>query len=401
MRLREFFEKFSMDDISTELKILAAAFFIYYLAWGVINPFISIYIHRITGIYSGTGFLIGFMFLLQLSVMMPLGDLVDKIGSKIITVFSFFNYMGVGLVYFFANSFVGILVARAWNTFSSSGVWISGVTLAREFSKNDKEAESMAFFNFAWTVSSVIGPLLGILILLLFPLRTVFLLLPICAVVAAAIVHGFVPEAIEKRERIGKGIKDVIFKDRVFAKEFKDLFSKKENIMVAFIHFIRRFNFGVMTMVLALFARELGGELWQVAIIYSIFYIPFMTRIEFGAFADDFGRRKMIGIGTLLSSLVLFNLFMVNSLPIVFVLTLILAIGTSMIAPSVEGIITRIGRGWEGEATGIYQSVGSLAMGTGPIIAGIISDIYSLNHAFLLSGLMFLTVFPVLWKLKL
>lgn len=401
MRLREFFEEFSMDDISKELKVLSLAFFVYYLAWGSINPFISIYIHRITGLYSGTGFLVGLLFLLQAVVMVPLGDLVDKIGSKIVNLFSFLNYIAVGLIYFLANSILGIVIARIWNTFSSSGVWISGVTLAREFSREDKEAESMAFFSFASNISRIIGPLLGIVIILKFPLRFLFLMLPICAILAATVIRRFVPEAIDKSERIAKGVKEVIFKDRVFVKEGKDFFSERRNTMIIFIHFIRKFNSGIMFMVLALFARQLGGELWQIALIYSAFYIPFLTRVEFGAMADDFGRKKFIGIGTSFSSVVLLGLFLVSSLFQMFALTIFLAIGTSMIAPSIEGIVTRLGRDWEGEITGIYKSIGSLAKGVGPIVAGFIADIYSLNHIFLLSAILFVTTFPVLWKIEL
>lgn len=401
MRVREFFEEFSMDDISPDLKVLALAFFIYTLAWSSINPFLSIYIQRITGLYSSTGFLIGLMFLLRASIEIPLGDLVDKIGNKALNIFSLFNYLAVGLVYFFANSFLGIVFARVWNTFSSSGVWISGATQAREFSKKNKEGESMAFFNLAWTFAGVLGPFIAIFIVLRFPLRTVFLTLPVTSTIAAAIIWKFVPEANEKKERMEEGLKDVIFKDKLFVKEGKDFFSDKEDILVAFVHFIRKFNFGVMIMVLALFAQELGGELWQIALIYSIFYIPFLTRIEFGAMADDLGRKKILSIGVLFSTGVLFSIFLINSLAMMFVLTLLLAVGISMVAPSVEGIITKLGEGWEGEITGIYRSVGSLARGIGPIVAGVIADVYSLSHIFLLCGLLFITTIPVVWKIEL
>jgi len=53
-----------------------------------------------------------------------------------------------------------------------------------------------------------------------------------------------------------------------------------------------------------------------------------------------------------------------------------------------------------GELTGVVRSVGLFGNGLGPIVVGIISDIFGLRFAFLLGSLifLFLTAFTLLLK---
>lgn len=383
MKPFEFIKNFSFKDISPELTILGLAFFIYYLPWGMISPYMPLYFYHITGSYSGVGLITGIMFLLQIVIFLPLGKLADRIGRKKLTIFSLLNYLVVGPLYWLSNSFIGLTIARIWNSFSASGLWVGAQTMVRDFSKKNKEASSMGFFNFATTISSVIGPLLASFLILYLPVRNLFLLLPVSALMASALIKKL-PEPKKTPEKIKDGLKDLVTKDKIFLKESKDYLSSPENLKISFLHFVSNFNFSVVMMILPLLIIKTGAALWQVGIVYSFFYLPFLSELKFGQLSDKYGRKKLMLIGFLLSSLFFFLLFQAKSVPEIFLLVVLTSVGLSMVGPSIQGFITRLSRGKEGEITGIYQSIGALGYGTGPFVAGFIADLFSLGHVFLL-----------------
>lgn len=388
-------EKFHLNEIPVELKHLSFAFFIYFLAWGMIKPYISIYFYRILGTYSMTGIIVGFSFLLRVIVSPPLGDLLDKIGRKKMTIFSLANYVVVGPLYWVANSFYHLVVARIYNAFTAPGAWGGAKSMVRDISKEGKESEGMGYFYFVVNNSKVLGPLMGAVFVIYLNIRNLFLLLPLTGLMAALFVKYKVPETV-RGEKVRDGIKDVVTKDGVFLKEFGDYFSERENLKISFYHFTTKFIFGVLGMVLALFVKRIGAKIWQVGVIYSVFYLPFLTRLEFGHLADEKGGDKIIIGGSLISSAFLFVLFFVQSLVITFFLTLFISLGLAMLSSAIQGFITRMGKGREGEMTGLYQSIGSLGLGTGPLIAGFLADLYSLSHAFLFCGFICFSITLVL-----
>src|SRR3989338_11168063 len=60
---------------------LLLGLFLYYLAWGLIDPFLSIYIEHIVSSYSFVGLVFGTLFLIGILMNIPLGSLADKINK--------------------------------------------------------------------------------------------------------------------------------------------------------------------------------------------------------------------------------------------------------------------------------------------------------------------------------
>lgn len=396
MELHHHFErKLHLGDVPEELKMIAYGLLIYTLGWAILKPYISIYFHNILGTYSGTGIVVGSLSLIQMLIAAPLGDLLDKIGRKNWTIFSLLNYVIVGPAYWLAGSLYQLFIVRIYNAFTASGVWIGSKALVRDFSRQGKEAEGMGYFGSMLILAKLVGPLLAAVIVAYFTIKDLFLILPFTALVATFVVKLKVPESLGSEEKVKDGMRDLVKKDKIFWKEAKDFFSTKENFKISFCHFVKSFNLGIALMILALFVKEMGAELWQIGLIYSLFYLPFLPKLEFGHLADKIGRAKIAIIGSLISSLFFFLLFYVNSIFLVFCLTLFASLGLSILGPAIQGFITETGKGKEGEITGLYQSIKALGYGSGPLVAGFLSDLYSLSHAFLLCSGASLLIFLI------
>ncbi|MFP4633763.1 MAG: MFS transporter [Candidatus Aenigmatarchaeota archaeon] len=175
----------------------------------------------------------------------------------------------------------------------------------------------------------------------------------------------------------------------------------KELRALGLVFFIYYLSWGAIRPFFSIYFERITGTYSATGILIgSLFMIQVLIQTPLGDLLDKVGRKKMIGVGTLISSTLFFGLFVVKSLAITFVLTLLLGIGVSMISPAVEGLITKLGKGHEGETTGTYQSIRSLGQGIGPIVAGVVAEIYTLSHAFLICGLLLLGIFPVLSRMK-
>jgi len=374
-----------LKSIPRPLKLLTLALCVYNFGWSIISPFISLYFHSLTINYTEVGLLFAVLPLIHVFLSMPLGELTDKIGRKKMILFALLNYLIIGPIYAFLKTFWTLVFVRIYNAFSAMLVWIPHGALVRDYSPKRKEAEvigySNTFLNFAAIIGNVVGGLL--LFSVVKNIALLFLVLPVTSFATFLLVSG-VPETV-KSERLSDGIKSV---GKVYnLKKLKKELSEKR---IAALAFFNTYGAATVGMVLALFARSMGASLLQIGLIYAIYNLPFTIQFVSGDLADRFGRKKMLISGTVLTTLFFLLLFLTTHIYALFVITLFISLGISISSPVIGAYITDLGRGHQGETTGFYTSVSSVASFAAPVFAGVLSDVFSLNAPFLLCSIMFL-----------
>lgn len=384
---------FSNDDNDNRnLKILSLSFFIYFIGWGIVLPYMPIYFNNIVKNYSLVGIVFGIPFLFQTLTSIPIGDLVDKIGKKAILVVSWLQYIFLGALYANVSNIIILIVTRIYNSLSATGLWVSGISTTRQLSKDGHEAKSMGIFNTGWLSGRVLGAIIASVLVLYISLNYLFYFLSIFGFLAAIVALKELSETGKHREKLKQGVKDVVYKDHIFAKEIKDFLSEPKQAKIAISYLLQGFIFTIMIMILSLFLDSLKGELWQIGLIYAVLYFPFIFQFELGELGDRMGRKRIILLGSVLASISFSILFFIESLGLIFIFALIVGLGIALITPCIEAYITDVSHGHEGETTGIFRTVRSLGAGIGPIIAGFISELYSLNLVFLFAGLLILLI---------
>ena len=409
-----FFNKIHRDltKLPSSLKKISLAFFIYNLSWGAITPFFPLFLKTHVTNYTEIGFLIGLFSLTAMIIKIPIGDLVDKISKEKVIMISLLNYLIIGPLYTLSTTIPILIFTRAYHGIASVGLWVPARAFVREHSPKHLEAESMGLFTATNALALSIGPLIGagLLTLILFispteknPIIYLFFIPPIIAIITLFIIKT-IPDKQKNTEPLTTAINEVVIKDKVFEKEIIDYISEgKKGAYITILHFLFHFTVGILLMNLALTASNYNASLLQIGIIYAVFYIPFTLQFIFGDLADHIGKKKILYTGAIITTFFFTLLFFNNNIIYLFIFSLFVALGISMMGPVIESYITRFGKGNDGEITGIYSSFDSLGKMSGPIVAGILSDTFKstagLNAPFALCAILFFISIFIIKKL--
>ncbi len=370
--------------IPKSMKILTLGFFFYEFGWAFVGPFMPLYFKSITVSFTEVGLLFAILPLIHVFTSMPLGELSDKIGRKCIIMFAFLNYIIIGPVYAFLSNIWTLVLVRFYNALTATLVWVPHAAFMRDLSPKRKEAEVIGYNVTILKVAGIAGNIIGAFLLFywLEDISLMFLALPVTSLMAFLVVSK-VPETVKKRVGLGKGLREV---EKDGFKKFKEELRDKRLALIAFLN-----TYGISTvgMVLALFARSMGANLLEIGLIYAVYKLPFTVQFVTGDLADRYGDKKMLVLGTSLTTVFFFLLYSVTHIATLFVITLFIALGVSIVSPVLGAYITGLGRGHEGETSGFYNSVTSVAAFIAPITAGVLSDLFSLNVPFLVCSMMF------------
>ena len=141
---------------------------------------------------------------------------------------------------------------------------------------------------------------------------------------------------------------------------------------------------------------ELGG------LLLAFFSIPgIFLSYPAGRIADKIGKKLMLFIGLMIIgiSLILFSLS--HNLILVFAMALLISVGWAISLPALDGMIIDLTyRQKKGEATGIWDFFMDVGFVIGPIVGGLIAELFGVRNVFLLMGVLFLisTVFLAVKK---
>lgn len=147
---------------------------------------------------------------------------------------------------------------------------------------------------------------------------------------------------------------------------------------------------GIVVPLLPIYARDLGAAGIYVGLVFGAFSISRTLLLPlFGRLSDQRGRKPFI-VGGLLSYTLISVLFVFSChVETLIILRFIQGAASAMILPVVQayiGEITHEGR--EGYSMGIFNLSMFLSLSLGPLMGGVIKDIFSLDAAFVSMGVL-------------
>lgn len=160
---------------------------------------------------------------------------------------------------------------------------------------------------------------------------------------------------------------------------------KKILIILYLTGFITMLGIGIITPVLPIYAGMIGASGFWIGAIFSVFalsrtiFMPFIGRIS-----DKRGRRRYILLG--LAGYTLFSALYVpaNDVVLLTIVRFFHGIAAAMVYPIANAYVADIAEeGEEGRVMGGFQSAAFLGMSCGPLISGVIVDLFTISSAFL------------------
>ena len=342
------------------------------------------------------------------------GLLSDKIGRKPVLLISVFGLFLSYVLWFFAGSFTTLIIARTVGGLMAGNISTASAVVA-DVTQKENRSRGMAFVGIAFALGFIIGPAMGGIMTMwnmenTFPQLVSWGLNPFSS---AALLAGSLSllnlYMISKRfkETLPENNRNKTSRTANVLKLFKPLPYKgfnKTNIG----HFLFLTAFSGMEFTITFLAVErLGYTSMDNA--YMFIFIGFTLAMVQGGYvrrkAHSVGEQKMAlqGMVTIIPGLIL--LALAHSSFMLYAGLFFLAIGSAMIIPCLTSLISLYTPSdIQGQALGIFRSLGALARVIGPLMACMIywklgsASPYFAGAVFLLIPIFLIYTLPKLKK---
>jgi len=384
--------KKDIRSIPLGIKLIVFVIFVRSLGWGFVDPFYSIYLNQFHENYTFVGLFASLVSLTGLIAIIPLMRLADKMKETTVIedgeALHFFVIMGYVLAGLFKN--IPLLLF----TLMLHGVAHTFVVVGTEayIRKHDGKGRAgpfgyyVALDYFGW----IIGMLIAAYTVQYYSLNSMFLF-----ILPSIILSFFILPRIHER-----GIKSLLRGFRRYfhsGKDFLNLYQdcKVLNPKMIFFLMIAFFD-GVIRMFsllfIPLFALSIDLDLRSIALLMTVMYFPFIFSFFFSELSDRLSKMNVIATGLFIGSLSFILLYFIVSKAWVIVLAATISLSMAIVRPAYNGAITRLTpRRMLGEVTGFNNFVERLGRILGPVLIGLVADLYGLSITFLLmAGLAFL-----------
>ncbi len=165
---------------------------------------------------------------------------------------------------------------------------------------------------------------------------------------------------------------------------------KKVFSTLFFIIFVMVSGVGIVVPLLPLYATNLGATGLYVSMIFASFSLSRTLLLPlFGRMSDKKGRKPFIMVGLLCYVLVSIALYVSTTVNQLIVIRFFQGVGSAMIFPVAQAYVGEITpQGSEGYSMGLFNLSMFISLSLGPMLGGVIQDIWTMETAFLWMGVL-------------
>ena len=353
------------------------------LSLGIITPILPLYAKSMKATNIQLGIIFS-GFALSRGIFAPIiGKYSDHHGRKNLIVIGLIFFIILSICFALASSPLTLTIIRVVQGFSSILVTPVAQAYIGDITPKGKEGNYMNLFFMAFFAGQAAGPYFGGYLTDQFNIRTPFYVMAILSLLALILILFLVPEssATKKSDK----------KDEPVFRSLLPVFKDKPMIGIMTYMSTRGFyRWGFNTFFPILAVKTISLSTTNIGLVLSAYMISgSIIQYPFGLAADKFPKQKLnlILIGGAISaiSMCIFTYF--NSLLMYALLTICMGVFSSVSRASAVAIRTERGRIYGmGAVTGAFTSSLSFGQVLGPIVFGIIADMFNLPAAFIIGG---------------
>lgn len=372
-----------------EIWILVGAAFVIAVGFGIISPVLPAYARSFdVGVAAASVIVSAFAFF-RLVFAPAGGALVGRLGERPVYLAGLVIVAISSLATAFAQSYVQLLAFRGLGGIGSTMFTISAMALLVRLAPPSARGRVSSAYGSAFLIGGMIGPVLGGLLAGL-GLRAPFIVYAVALLIAAAVVAIGLGGA-RLRPAEGHATRDVMS----LAEAWR---SPVYRAVLASGLANGWTNFGVRMAVLPLLAIAVLDRAWVAGAALAIGAVGTAATLQVsGRMADRIGRRPLVigGLVIMGTAMALLGLaerpaFSVEvGLSMLFGLSLLSGVGAGLVNPAQQAAVADV-IGHErngGKVLSTFQMAQDLGAIGGPILVGLIADIFGFGAAFLVTGL--------------
>lgn len=262
---------------------------------GMIVALLPQRIIEITGSGDSVGFLASAFAISYILFQIPIGNLADKIGFKILLVCGYSLCSVAGILFFYSDKSYFIFIGRFVQGLGEVPVWaLAPALLSIKYPL--MKGKVIGAYNASFHMGLTIGPILGILLQHIWPGDRAFLLYGVLCLAGAIVIQIGVEEGQVPREK-GKtslGLKNIIA-----------ILSNRIALLTLFGIALYGVGYGSFITVVPVFLISIKGfSSVYLAAFFSMFYIAIsISQFLTGHMSDKFGRMKFMISGLMVAAI--------------------------------------------------------------------------------------------------
>ncbi len=367
------------------LFVLALAIFATMLGNGVVMPFIPLYSQQ----FGAEGFTIGVLFgshSASRTFLLPfIGRASDRRGRKEFLLWGLALYAASSVAFLLANSLFVLTLVMALQGVATAMVQPISMAYVGDLTPKGQEGRYSGYINTAFLGGVAGGPVLGGVVRDLYNMQASFILLGILSLLSLILLWLFLPEVRHEKNT-----------DTTAHLPLREIFSCYPLVgMSVFRLSYAAANAAIWVFVPLLAAQLLALSTSQIGLLISLnVLVSTVMQAPCGRLADRVTNKvTLIVIGGLVSAVSLALFPLATTYWHLVVLNLLVGAAFGLAYPAHMAVAMENAKGFGmGTVMSLLLTVHSFAMTVGPMLFGLVIDLYSLNGVFYSGGLFGLLV---------
>ncbi len=362
------------------LFVLGLAIFATMLGNGVVMPFIPLYSQQ----FGADGFTIGILFgshSASRTFLLPfIGRASDRRGRKEFLLWGLVFYAVTSVAFLLANSLLALTLIMALQGVATAMVQPVSMAYVGDLTPKGQEGTYSGYINTAFLGGVAGGPVLGGVVKDLYNMQASFILLGILSLLSLLLVWFFLPEVHTEKKTAN-----------TTSLPLREIFSCRPLVGMSFFRLSYASANAAIWVFVPLFAAQLLAlSTAQIGLLISLnVLVSTILQAPCGRLADRMKNKvSLIVIGGVLSAVALALFPLATSYWHLVVLNLLVGAAFGLAYPAHMAVAMENAKGFGmGTVMSLLLTVHSFSMTVGPMLFGLVSDIYGLESVFYSGGI--------------
>ncbi|NCV43499.1 MAG: MFS transporter [Actinobacteria bacterium] len=366
-----------------EVSVLTTISFLVAIGFGLIIPAIPIFARTFGVTNTLIGLIISSFAIMRFLSGLFSGKLVDRFGERLVLGSGLLMVSVFTLLAGLAQSYGQLLFFRTAGGLGSSMFSVSAGALLLRVVGDDQRGRAQSLYNGGFIAGGVAGPAFGGALLAISPRAPFFIY------TALLIVAGTVSLIFLHEKRLGSASKSVVSDGPALT--IREALKIRPYLYSLFLAFLGSWIFfGMRSSILPLYAiDDLGVSTAVVGLSFTLALIAQgAVMVRAGKYSDKNGRRPVILVGFAITLVSLILLTLSTNVTFYLISMLVLGLGAGF-ATSAGAIVGDVIKGKSGKVYAFWQMAGDAGMMVGPLLLGVVADLFTYRTAVLVSALVF------------
>lgn len=361
-------------------KYLSLLFFVYFIGANTVWLFLPIFFEQQISSIFLVGVLTSLFPLVPVLIDIPVGNLVQRAGSKSV-IFTGFALGVLPPILYLTASPLFLVMGKIFEGFNKSMIWSGGWCVSMKQSSEDSEAESLSIFMLGFHLAAVLGPVLGGFLILSYGFDLVFLIWAFTSLLTLGVYQLYI--GLEGKKPFINSLDD-IFHKKTYSDDIKHLKNNWGGLKLPLtLVTLNSVVYAFFWLAIPLTLEEMNVNFALMGLIFGLAALPRIFQFAFGEFADRVGDIESIMIFSVLTVPLLISLGFVSNWILFAALYFVAMALVSGISPATHSLYDKnVPDKLEGEMTGFLEMFKHSGQAFGPFMAGTMASLYGLHTSF-------------------